>query len=91
MMNRFCLLYILGCYRYCDMTPESQGRRSLLGNDSVNSFSRQQISTQQSRYYWTITKETVFSVGSAPRLYNEDQRPAETELRGFLETAVEDD
>jgi hypothetical protein len=30
--------------------------------------------------------ETVFSVGSAPRLYNEDPRPAES-----LEMAVEDD
>jgi hypothetical protein len=35
--------------------------------------------------------ETVFSVGSAPRLYNEDPRPAELELRESLEIAVEDD
>jgi hypothetical protein len=36
--------------------------------------------------------ETVFSLGSAPRLYNEDPRPAERiELRESLETAVEDD
>jgi hypothetical protein len=35
--------------------------------------------------------ESVFSVGSAPRLYNEDPRPAEIELRDPLETAVEDD
>jgi hypothetical protein len=35
--------------------------------------------------------ETAFSVGSAPRLYNEDSRPAEIELMEFLETAVEDD
>jgi hypothetical protein len=33
--------------------------------------------------------ETVFSVGSAPRLYNEDPRPAERELMEPLETAVE--
>jgi hypothetical protein len=32
----------------------------------------------------------VFSVGSAPRLYNEDPRPAEEQLRESLETAVED-
>jgi hypothetical protein len=35
--------------------------------------------------------ETVFSVGAAPRLYNEDQKPAELELRKSLEMAVEDD
>jgi hypothetical protein len=34
----------------------------------------------------------VFSVGAAPRLYNEDPRPAEkSELRKSLDTAVEDD
>jgi hypothetical protein len=32
--------------------------------------------------------ETVFAVGSAPRLYNEDPRPTEIELRGYLESAV---
>jgi hypothetical protein len=32
--------------------------------------------------------ETVFPVEAAPRLYNEDPRPAETELRESLETAV---
>jgi hypothetical protein len=35
--------------------------------------------------------ETVFSVGSDPRLCNEDSRPAEIELRESLEAAVEDD
>jgi hypothetical protein len=35
--------------------------------------------------------ETVFSVGSYPRLYNEDPRPAEIELTKFLEMTVEDD
>jgi hypothetical protein len=35
--------------------------------------------------------EAVFSVGSAPRLFNENSRPAEMELRESLETAVEDD
>jgi hypothetical protein len=35
--------------------------------------------------------EMVFSVESAPRLYNGDPRPAEWELRESLETAVEDD
>jgi hypothetical protein len=35
--------------------------------------------------------EIVFSVGSVPRLYNEDPRPAELELRESLETAIEDE
>jgi hypothetical protein len=35
--------------------------------------------------------ETVFSIGSVPRLHNDDPKPAETELRESLETAVEDD
>jgi hypothetical protein len=35
--------------------------------------------------------ETVFSVVSAPRLYNEGLRPAEIEWRESLETAVEVD
>jgi hypothetical protein len=35
--------------------------------------------------------ETVFSVGSNPRLYNEDPRLAELELREPLETAVTGD
>jgi hypothetical protein len=35
--------------------------------------------------------ETVFSLGSAPRLYNEDLRPAEIITEESLETAVEDD
>jgi hypothetical protein len=35
--------------------------------------------------------ETVFSVGSAPKLYNEDPKPAEMELRESRETAVGDD
>jgi hypothetical protein len=35
--------------------------------------------------------ETVFSVESAPRLYNEDPRLGEIELRDPLEAAVEDD
>jgi hypothetical protein len=35
--------------------------------------------------------ETVFSVGSDPRLYSENPRPAEIELREYLEMAVEDD
>jgi hypothetical protein len=35
--------------------------------------------------------ETVFSVGSDLRLYKEDPKPAESELRESLETAVEDD
>jgi hypothetical protein len=33
--------------------------------------------------------QTVFSVGSVPRLYNEDPRPAELELRETVEKAVE--
>jgi hypothetical protein len=35
--------------------------------------------------------ESMFSVGSDPRLYNENPRPAELELRKFLEMAVEND
>jgi hypothetical protein len=35
--------------------------------------------------------ESVFSVGSSPRLHNEDPRPAEIELRESLEMAAEDD
>jgi hypothetical protein len=35
--------------------------------------------------------ETVFSVGSATRLYKEDSSPAKIELRVSLETEVEDD
>jgi hypothetical protein len=33
----------------------------------------------------------MFSVGANPRLYKEDPRPAELELRKSLEMAVEDD
>jgi hypothetical protein len=33
--------------------------------------------------------ETVFFAGSIPRLYNENPRPAELELRETLEIAVE--
>jgi hypothetical protein len=32
----------------------------------------------------------VLSVGSAPRLYNEDPRPSEKQLRESLEMAVND-
>jgi hypothetical protein len=53
----------------------SQSNRSLLGKDSVNTFLRQQILKQQLKYLWTITMETVFSVGSDPKLYNKDPRP----------------
>jgi hypothetical protein len=35
--------------------------------------------------------EAVFSAGSDARPYNEDPKPAELELREFLEMAVEDD
>jgi hypothetical protein len=35
--------------------------------------------------------ETVFAVGSDPRLYNEDRKQAELVLRESLETALEDD
>jgi hypothetical protein len=37
-----------------------------------------------------VLLETVFSVGSASRLYNEDLWQLELELRESLETAVED-
>jgi hypothetical protein len=33
----------------------------------------------------------VFSVGTTPRLYNEDLKPEELECRESLEMAVEDD
>jgi hypothetical protein len=35
--------------------------------------------------------ETVFSLGSDPRLYNENPRPAGEKLKVSLETAVEND
>jgi hypothetical protein len=35
--------------------------------------------------------EMVFSVGSAPRVYNEDPMPAELELRESPDMAVGDD
>jgi hypothetical protein len=35
--------------------------------------------------------EMVFSVGSSPKLYIEDPRPAESILRESLETAVDHD
>jgi hypothetical protein len=66
--------------QYCDMTPESQSRHSLLGNDSVKRFLRQRINKQQSKNYWAITMVTVFCVGVTPRLYKEDTRPVEIKL-----------
>jgi hypothetical protein len=59
---------------YCDMTPES--RNSGTRDDSVNRFPQQRIRNQQWMYCWDITTETVLSVGSAPRLYNENPRLA---------------
>jgi hypothetical protein len=59
-----------GCILWYDARkPEqrSQSRRSLLGNDSANRFPRQQIRKQQLKYCWTITMQTMFSVGSDPR------------------------
>jgi hypothetical protein len=55
---------------YCDIMPESQSRHSLLDNDTINTFPRQRINKQQSRYCWATKMETVFSVVVAPRLYN---------------------
>jgi hypothetical protein len=46
---------------------------------------------QQSKYCWAITLETVISVRSGTRLYDEDPGPAELEFRESLEMAVEDD
>jgi hypothetical protein len=44
-------IYLLYCYLYCDMMPESQNsgerRRQLLGNGSVNMFPLQWMHTQQ--------------------------------------------
>jgi hypothetical protein len=37
---------------------------------------------QPSSYCWPIMTKTVFSVGSAPRVYNEDPRPAEIMIKG---------
>jgi hypothetical protein len=55
----------------------SQSRRWLLGKGWLNTFPRQGILKQQSKYFWAITMETVFTLGTAPMLYNEDPRPAE--------------
>jgi hypothetical protein len=52
----------------------SQSRCSLLGNNSVNRFPRQRIHKQQFKCCWTVVMETVFSVGAALSLYNEDLR-----------------
>jgi hypothetical protein len=60
----------------------SQIRRSLLANHSVNRFPRQQINKQQLRYCWALKIETVFSVASASRLYNEDPRPVGIIIEG---------
>jgi hypothetical protein len=64
------------------MTPESQSKRSLLGNDLANRFPWQQIRKKKSRYYLAIMMETVFPAGSAPRLYNGDPRSAEEIIEG---------
>jgi hypothetical protein len=50
----------------------------------MNTFPRQRIRKYVLSGY---NNETVFSVGSAPKLYNEDPRPAE-ELIESLEMAV---
>jgi hypothetical protein len=47
-------------------------RSPMLGNCWVHTFPLQRMLKQQSRYCWTITMETTFSVGSYSRLYNED-------------------
>jgi hypothetical protein len=69
--------------KYCDMTPESRNS-SLLGNGSINTFPRKRtrsgieepVSKQWIGKHTTIgvLLETVFSVGAAPSLYNEDLR-----------------
>jgi hypothetical protein len=46
---------------------------------------------QQFNYCCPITIETVFSLGSDPRLYNLNPRPAEIELRKYPEMAEDDD
>jgi hypothetical protein len=38
-----------------------------------------------------VSTPLLFSVGADPRLYNEDPRPADIELRESLEMVVEDD
>jgi hypothetical protein len=40
------------------------------------------IRKQQSRCFGATTMETVFSVGSIPRLYNKDPRPVEEIIEG---------
>jgi hypothetical protein len=49
-------------------TPEQ-----FLGNGLVNTFPRQQIRKQQSRYCWAITMETVFSMWLVPKHYKQSQ------------------
>jgi hypothetical protein len=63
------------------MTPASQNSGARVDvNDLVNTFPWQQICKQQPTYCRVIAMETVFSVGSTRRLYNEDSRPTESQL-----------
>jgi hypothetical protein len=72
------------------MTPKSQNS-SPLGNRSVNIFPRKRKSTTTeepvSKHIIWVLLETVFSVGAALRLYNEDHR----QLRDRIEGASSDD
>jgi hypothetical protein len=63
----------------------------LLGNDSVNKFPS--VTNKQAIIDVFLCYNDGNSVFCwiAPRLYNEDPRPAEIELMESLETAVEDD
>jgi hypothetical protein len=82
------------------MMSESRNS-SLLGNGSVNTLpwmrTRATILVEERCFLWCISaavnqhttiEEAVFSVGAAPRLYNEDLKQLELELRGSPELAV---
>jgi hypothetical protein len=80
------------------MTPESRNS-SLLGNGSANTFPRKRTratieepaSEQRiGKHTIEVLLETVFSMGAAPIVYNEDLGSCGIELRESLEMAVED-
>jgi hypothetical protein len=48
-----------------------------LGTCSVYGFPRQRIRMQRSKYCWTITKETVFSVWFVPTCYKQNSLSVE--------------
>jgi hypothetical protein len=48
-------------------------KHSFLGNGSINMFPWQRIRMQHSRYCWTISMETVFSIWFVPKCYKQGQ------------------